>query len=226
MLGNKDREFAQISNDLQILSAKVIDQFALTEALLANEWEDALYQKIPENEKAISYLKATLLEKIPKSAVLFSPKAADFRKLVACHDVTLLIEEIDNFLLGIVYSLEKVNLSDADYADFKSTMQKMLHSLKKSANAAIYSFIRENKPEALRILGKATDIQQLSAEITDNIVVSFQEIPLSGQQVLDIITLNKTACILEKIESCILNIAKTTIYATEGTNLRHQLPQS
>lgn len=226
MLGNKDREFAQISNDLQFLSAKVIDQFVLTELLLMGGEENSLYEKIQENEKSISYLKAILLEKIPRTAMLFSPKAVDLRKLVAYHDVTLLIEEIDNFLLGISYSLHKLNLSDSDYTDFKLTMKKMLHSLKESANVTIYSFIRENKPEALQILGKSTDIPSLSAEITENIVASFQEILLSGQQVLNIITLNKAAYILEKIESCILNIAKMTIYATEGTNLRHQLPQS
>ena len=226
MLANKDREFAQISNDLQILSAKAIDQFALTGTLLADGWEDALYEKILENEKNISCLKAVLLEKIPKTALLFSPKAADLRKLVSYHDVTLLIEEIDDFLLSIICSLKKSDFSDADYTDFKSTMKKMIHSLKESANTAIYSFIRENKAEASRILGKNTDIQQLSSEITGNIVASFQEIPLSGQQVLNIITLNKVVYILEKIENCVLNIAKSTIYATEGTNIRHQLPQS
>ncbi|MDR1610647.1 MAG: hypothetical protein LBS08_03960 [Candidatus Symbiothrix sp.] len=226
MLGNKDREFAQINNDLQILSAKVIDQFALTETLLANGWEDALSEKFPENEKSISYLKAILLEKIPRTALLFSPKATDLRKLVACHDVTLLIEGIDDFLITIVSSFKEMNFNDSDYADFRVSMRKMLQSLKESANAAIYSFIRENKPEALRILGKDMNIKQLSVEITGNIVASFQEIPLSGQQVLDIITLNKMAYIIEKIKNCVLNIAKSTIYATEGTNLRHQLPQS
>jgi phosphate uptake regulator len=225
MLGNKDREFAQISNDLQILSAKVIDQFALAENLLVNGWEKALYEKILENEKSISYRKAMLLEKIPRTALLFSPKAIDLRKLVSCHDVTLLIEEIDDFMVCAVCSLKKLNLSDPDYADFKSTLKTMIHSLKESANAVIFSFIRENKAEALRILGKNTDIEQHSKEITENIVASFQEMPLSGQQVLNIITLNKIAYIMEKIGSSILNIAKSTIYATEGINLRHQLPQ-
>jgi phosphate transport system protein len=226
MLGNKDREFTQISNDLQILSAKVIDQFTLTGALLESGWEDTLYGKIMENEKKISYAKAILLEKIPQTAVLFSPKATDLRKLVACHDVTLLIEEIDDFLLSIVCSLKKLNLSDADYSNFKWTMKNRLHSLKESANAAIYSFIRENASEALRMVGKDTGIQPFSTEITEDIVAFFQEIPLSGQQVLNIISLNKMAYILDKIESCIVNIAKSTIYATEGTNIRHQLPQS
>jgi phosphate uptake regulator len=224
MLGNKDREFAQISNDLQLLSAKVIDQFVLTGTLLAGRWEEALYEKILENEKSISYLKAVLLEKIPRTALLFSPKAVDLRKLVSCHDVTLLIEEIDDFLISIVCSLKKLDLNDQDYADFKSTFKQMVHSLKESANAVIFSFIRENKAEALRILEKNTDIEQRSKEITENIVASFQEIPLSGQQVLNIITLNKVAYIMEKIESSVLNIAKSTIYATKGTNIRHQLP--
>jgi phosphate uptake regulator len=226
MLGNKDREFAQISNNLQILSAKAIDQFALVETLLASGWEDALYEKILENEKAISSLEAGLLEKIPRTALLFSPKAIDLRKLVSCHEATLLIEEIKDFLSAIVCSLKKLNLSDPDYADFISTLKKMLHSLKESANAAIFSFIRENKAEALRILGKDTDIEQLSKEITGNIVASFQEIPMNGQQVLNIITLNKMAYIMEKIKSSVLNIVKLTIYVTDGTNLRHQLPQS
>lgn len=226
MQGNKDREFARINNDLQILSARVIDQFALTGTLLASGWEDAFSERIPENEKSISCLKAVLLEKIPRTALLFSPKAADLRKLVAYHDVTLLIEEIDDFLIAIVSSIKEMNFSDPDYADFKESMKKMLQSLKESANAAIYSFIRENKPEALRILGKNTDIEQLSSEITGNIVASFQEIPLNGQQVLDIINLNKVAYIIEKIKNCVLNIAKSTIYVTEGTNIRHQFPES
>jgi phosphate uptake regulator len=225
MFGNKDREFAQICNDMQILSAKVIDQFTLTGALLMGGWEDTLYEKILENEKNISYIKAVLLKKIPQTAALFSPKAVDLRKLVACHDVTFLIEEIDDLLFNITGSLKKLDLSDADYTDFKRTMKKMLDSLKESANAAIYSFIRENTPEALRILGRNTDIQQSSTEITENIVASFQEIPLSGQQIMNIISMNKAVYILEKIENCILNITKSTIYATEGTNIRHQLPQ-
>ncbi|GHT64902.1 hypothetical protein AGMMS50239_23510 [Bacteroidia bacterium] len=226
MLGNKNREFAQISGDLQILSAKVIDQFTLTGTLFTNGWEDAFYEKILENEKSISYQKAILLEKIPRAAVLFSPKAADLRKLVSYHDVTLLIEEIDDFLISIVSFLKELNLSDSDYTDFKLTLKKMVRSLKDLANAAIFSFIREDKAETIRILGKNTDIEQLSTEITENIVASFQEIPLSGQQVLNIISLNKVAYILEKIKNCVLNIAKSTIYATEGTNIRHQLSQS
>lgn len=226
MSGNKDREFAQINTDLQILSAKVINLFMLTETLAANGWNDELSEKIPENEKSISCLKAELLEKIPRAALLFSPKAADLRKLVAYHDVTLLIEEIDDFLIAIVDSLKEINFSNPDYADFRTSMKKMLQSLRESANAAMYSFIWDSKPEALRILEKKTNIKQLATEITENIVASFQEIPLSGQQILDIITLNKMVYILEKIQSCVLNIAKSTVFAIEGTNLRHQLPQS
>jgi hypothetical protein len=101
----------------------------------------------------------------------------------------------------------------------------MINSLKTSANAVIFSFIRENKAEALRILEKNTGIERFSKEITENIVVSFQEIPLNGQQVIDIITLNNAAYIMEKIKNSILNIAKSTIYATDGTNIRHQFPQ-
>jgi phosphate transport system protein len=226
MSGNKDREFIQINNDLQFFSAKVIDQFVLIENLLACGWEDMLYEKILENEKNIFYLKAVLLGKITRMAILFSPKAADLRKLVAYRDVIFLIEKIDDFLLGIIDSLKKLDFRDTDYSDFKSTINKMVHSLKGSANVAIYSFIRENKVEASLIIGKNMDIQQLSTEITEDIVASFQEIPLSGQQVLNIITLNKVAYILGKIESCVLNIAKSTIYAIEGTNIRHQLLQS
>ena len=218
----KSREYTLVNKNLELLSTKVIHQFGLVEELLMKEWKEDIYKQILENENIIDDLEVQTVQKLPNLVILFAPKATELRKIVSCHEVILSLEQIGDFLLDIIDLLKKLNLSSPDYNDFKQTLRKMIVSSREITNASAYSFFKNNSKEAYKILHKGNDIDVLSKELSENLSSSFQEMNLTAQELLNIISLKNISYVIERIKNNARNVAKSTIFATEGIDIRHQ----
>ncbi|MDR0865796.1 MAG: hypothetical protein LBO74_12825 [Candidatus Symbiothrix sp.] len=220
----KKLQYEQLNKDFEFISTTVLYQFALIEELLENGWQETTYEQLILNEDKIDALETTLLEKIPSLLMLFAPRAAELRKTIAYQEIILELEHIGDFLMDIAEHLKKTDLKSSDYTGFKSTLKKILAQLKKTVNTAIFSFFRDDKMQAYQTIEKEHNIEILSREITENLVTAFLEIPLTGQDLLNIINLNTITYSLEKIRQDAISIAKSTIFVTEGIDIKHQRP--
>ena len=218
----KSREYAQINKNLELLSTKVILQFDLAEKLLVNRWEEDIHKQIIENEKIIDTLDTQIIHELTDLVILFSPKAAELRKITSCIEVVVFLEQIGDFLLDIIQLTKEVDLHSSDYIDFKNTLRKMVIATGELVSTTAYSFFKDISREAFRVLRKDDNMEELSKEISENLITSFQEIDLTGQELLNIINLNNISYIFKRIKDNAINIAKATIFATEGVDVSHQ----
>jgi phosphate transport system protein len=98
----------------------------------------------------------------------------------------------------------------------------MFAILKTIVHAVTFSFFKEDKTLAYPIIGKEDNIDALSHEISDNLTLVFQDIPLNEQDLQNMIKLNEMVFIMEKIKNIAISIAKSTIFVIEGLDIRHQ----
>lgn len=215
-LNKKRIHYEGLNKDFESLSTTVIQQLQLTVKIFEEGWNTEIEKEINRNEKNIAILEASFMERFPMFVLLFSPKAKELRKIISCHEVILYMEEISDNVLIIIEYLKKVNLNSSDFDDFKLLMIKMFQKLQFIISSTTYSFYREDYTQASNILEKENDIKKLSYELHDNLIAAFQDIPLSGQEMMDIISLNKIGLMMERITNYALNIAKATIFVEEG----------
>jgi phosphate transport system protein len=218
----KNLQQEQLNKDLELISTIVLNQFNLTEELIHGGPQDGTLGQIAENKKTIDNLEVAILEKLSAMVISFAPKAMELREIISCHEIILFLERIGDLLVDIVNYLKKSDLSSPEYIDFKSQLEKIFDILKKTVSAGAFSFFRKDKSQAYQIIEKEHDIEKHTREIFENLIASFQEIPLTGQELVNIISLHSIAYILEKMKNNAINIAKSTIFVIDGINYRHQ----
>ncbi|MDR0682852.1 MAG: hypothetical protein LBG15_13550 [Dysgonamonadaceae bacterium] len=218
----KSLQQKQLNKGLELISTVVLHQSNLTEELINGKCQESTYKQIVENEKKINNLEVVITKKLSVMIILFTPKAVELREIISCHETVLLLERIGNLLVDIAGYLKKSNLESPEYVEIKSQLKKIFASLKATISASIYSFFKKDKSEAYQIIEKEREIKKGSQEISENLIAAFQEIPLNGRELTNIIHLHSIAYILEKIENYVINIAKSTIFAIEGIDYKYR----
>lgn len=218
----KKLHFELLNTDFELLSTTVLQQLSITQDILNTGWQKDFEEKIIENEKLINSLDFSLMQILPTLIILYSPKAMDLRKIISLHEVIIYLEEVGNILMQIINLLKQTNLNLEDFQPLISFLNNMFETLKKIINSSTYSYYKEDKSEAHNILEKENNINSCTEELRNELIASFQEIPLSGQELINVIHLNTISYYIEKIKDNAINIAKGTIFVLEGTDLRHQ----
>jgi phosphate transport system protein len=218
----KNLQQKQLNKGLELISTIVLHQFNLTEELINGKRQKSLYEQIVENENRINNLEVLITKKLSVMIILFTPKAVELREIISCHETVLLLERIGDMLIDITKYLKKSDLESSEYIEFKSQLKKIFVSLKDTISASIYSFFKKDKLQAYQIIEKERNIKKGSQGISESLIAVFQEIPLNGRELTNIIHLHSIAYILEKIENYVINIAKSTIFAIEGIDYRHR----
>lgn len=221
-LNKKEREFALLNKNFQLLSESLIRQVSLTEGLMCKGWDKDIYEEILKNEDYIDSLEVQLMEMIPNLVVLFNPRAVELRRIVSCHEVVVSLEEIGDFLIDTIEFLEKTDMNSPDYEEIKLTLTKMFIATKEIISDAAFSFLYEDKIAAYRTIAKDKAIESLSCEIKKNSMATFQNRELKGQEVANVINVNCISYIIERIKDTAIDIAKSAVFVTEGTNIRHK----
>jgi phosphate transport system protein len=214
--------YKNLQDEFGVISTAVMQQFSLVEELIEKEWQDDIYRQIIKNEDAIDEMETEFMTTLRNIIVFGVPKASDLRKLTATHESVLEMEKIGDLLMNMAENLKKAQLDMPDFTDFKATLKKMFQTLKTLVNTVVFSFFKEDKSLIYPMIEKGDIIESLSHEISDNLPAVFQEIPLTGQEMQNILSLNLTVYIMEKIKNIAIGIAKSTIFVIEGTDLRHQ----
>jgi phosphate transport system protein len=214
----KDQHYAQVNRDFQLLSETIMHQFTLVEKLTTLKWDLPSYEKTLVNEDSINKLKTKIMDKLPELVILFTPLATELRRIVSYHEAILYLEKIGNFLVNIVELTKTIDLSASDYKDFKATLNRMFVCSKEMVNVTTLSFFYENGAAAHQLIENDQPIDALERELSEHIALSFQEIPLNGQDLVNITGLNTIAYIIKLIKNDAVDMARSTIFIVEGSN--------
>jgi phosphate transport system protein len=157
--------------------------------------------------------------------ILLSPRAAELRLLVSYQDITNFLETTGDLLVNIIQLFKKIDLNLPDFDYFQVTLGKMLSFAKKMVSDAIYSFYYKDSTVAYRTISDDDRMDEWFREISGNILMSFQELPLSEQELANIINISYIAHVLEQIGDIATHIAEASVYLIEGMDIRHILSE-
>jgi phosphate transport system protein len=126
----KKLQFELLNKDFEWMATTVLHQFTLVENFVANGGQKETYEQLIENESIIDSLETAIMEKLSRLVILFSPRAAELRKIISCHEVILSLEQIGDSLMNLMEYMQKVKLIFPDYDDLAGILKKMYDILK------------------------------------------------------------------------------------------------
>jgi phosphate transport system protein len=224
MTNIKSRQGVNLDKKFQMIYEKVMQQFSATEEIIQKPFCEELMMKIVRNENEIDALEKDVRVEVVRS-ILMTPRAAELRLLVSCQDITNFLETIGDLLVNISQLFKKIDLNLPDFDYFRITLEKMLSFSKKMVSDATYSFFYKDATVAYKAISDDDGLDSLFREISENMLLSFQELPLSEQELSNIINIGNVAYAVEQIGDIATHIAEASIYLIEGTDIRHKLSE-
>ncbi len=217
----KEKYLGKLSEDFHLLSEIVLEQLSLTRSILEGQPDEARTQEIEKNELLIDGLDVKMRDEVINAILLFSPRAADLRKIMSYHNMTIYLERIGDQILNVSHFMQKMQLDSEDFRIFKTLLSKMLKRSEKMVRNAVFAFSGEDNQMAYNTIAIDDKVDGLLHEINDLIHLSFKEKPLSSQDIINITSINSVAYNIERIGDNATNIAEAAIYLVEGKDIRH-----
>jgi phosphate transport system protein len=220
---NRSRLIASLDKKFQTLCEKVLQQLTFMDEILRKGMQDELYEKVTQLETDIDLLENEIRADVV-TQFLHSPKAMELRKLITCQDITNFLETIGDLLFNTIsHPVKKIDTNLPEFEYFQVTLEKMLSYAKKMVSDAIFSFCCEDGAVAYKTIENDDVLDNLFVELSENVVLFFQDIPLNERELTNIININNIAYVIEQIGDIATHIAEASIYMLEGKDIRHRL---
>jgi phosphate transport system protein len=201
-----------ILSQLQILE-KVISSGSLTIS------EDLL-KELNLNEDKSDKFEIKLSEKIVNTIVLQKPVASDLRKLMACYQIVINLERIGDLVIDIVKFIQRIKENET-YNRMSEVIYNMLLVSVNMVQKAILSFINNDKEFAIWAIQNDEVVDEMNHKLIRKAIAK-SKLPDETQQLLfSFIHINSIISSIERIADHATNVAEASIYAMEGTDIRH-----
>lgn len=217
----KIKQLQILLNDFELFSKTTLLQLQIVNKLLQDGPVEALIEEANDNEVIIDRLEIKIREEVVFAIFQFTPKAADLRKIITYQDITTNLERVGDMLLNIVHYTRRTDLKDPKFADVKKMIDKMLQYVSEMLRNSIFSFTNEDTKIAYEILKEDDKVDELFRQIKISLQKTFANRPLSEDEVRNIINIDTISHNLERIGDSATNVAESTIYLTEGRDIRH-----
>ncbi|MDR1584710.1 MAG: phosphate signaling complex protein PhoU [Prevotellaceae bacterium] len=219
----KQKQLQLLLNEFELLGKTVLTQFQLTSKLLDETALDSIFEEAEANEIIIDRLELKVREEVVFTIFQFTPKAADLRKIITYQDITTNLERVGDMLLNIIHFLRKTDIDNIEFADEKEQVKEMLQAVGEMLKQSIQSFSNEDNMQAYRVIEADDKVDELYHSISRSLQTSFANKTgsLTKTQIRNILNVNSIAHNLERIGDSATNIAESTIYLTEGVDIRH-----
>lgn len=221
MTNMKVRQLRILLNDFELLSKTALLQWQIVSKLLNNGYVEELVEEALANEVIIDRLEIKIREEVVFAIFQFTPKAADLRKIITYQDITTNIERVGDMLLNIIGFCRETNMLQSELAPIKKLIDKMLEYTGEMLRNSIYSFSKEDTEMAYQVLKEDDKVDALFHQIKVSLQKTYADKPLTEEDIKNIINIDTISHNLERIGDSATNIAESTIYLTEGRDIRH-----
>jgi phosphate transport system protein len=202
-----------ILSQLSILE-KVINSGSLTIS------EDVMKELIINEDKS-DIFEIKLSEKIINTIVLQKPVASDLRKLMACYQIVINLERIGDLVMDIVKFIPRIKDNET-YNRMSDVIYNMLLVSVNMVQKAILSFVNSDKEFAIWAIQNDEVVDEMNHKLIRKAITK-SKLPDETQQLLfSFIHINSIISSIERIADHATNVAEASIYALEGTDIRHQ----
>lgn len=201
-----------ILNQLSILE-KIVNSGSLTIS------EEQL-KELNINEDRSDNFEIKLSEKIVNTIVLQKPVASDLRKLMACYQIVINLERIGDLVMDIVKFIPRIKDTET-YNRMSEVIYNMLLVSVNMVQKAILSFINSDKEFAIWAIQNDEVVDEMNHKLIRKAITK-SNLPDETQQLLfSFIHINSIISSIERIADHATNVAEASIYAMEGTDIRH-----
>jgi len=202
----------------------ILHQISLLEKVFSSGTlviSEELKDEIKKNEEKSDQFEIKLSEKIINTIVLQQPLASDLRKLMACYQMIINLERIGDLVVNIVNFIPKIKDRDI-FSQMTDVIYNMLIIAKNMVQKSILSFTNSDREYAIWTIKSDSVVDEMNHKLVKK-AISKTSLPEETQQLLlTFIHINSIISSIERIADHATNVAEASVYALDGTDLRHQ----
>jgi len=210
-------DFSRVSEIILLQLKRLKDIIISGDIIMSKE----IFAGFEKNEKTIDKYEIKISEKVINTIVLYNPFASDLRKIIAIYNMTLSIERIGDLIINIIKSarnIENVKLFEKS----KDSIYKMLKFSTNLVQNALLSFTNSDLTAALETIKMDKFNDELNQLILEKAVKKGKTTSDIEKVLLSFVSLRSIVSYIEHIANLAVNIAEATVYALEGTDIRHK----
>lgn len=220
----KDKAIRKIMVDFEGMSELTLNQMRLLGKAIHDFGHIPITtesrKQFNKNERKLDAYEVKLNRQIIQAIVLYKPVASELRGLMACFRMITSLERIGDLVIKIVnvlLSLKDPGLLLARAED----MDQMLTVSTEMIAKAIFSFTNNTIEEAHWVIESDTLIDDLHHDIVQKAVLDEKFSGDLQRVIFSFIEMKNIISRIERIADHATHIAEASIYAHEGTDVRH-----
>jgi len=219
----KDKAIDKVLKEFDKASKLTLKQIELLQNILITKNKkipSSTSQRLRKNEKRLDNLELKISEKIISVVVLYSPVASELRNLMACYRMITNLERIGDLVIKIINSIKKLKDSRLLLLNVED-INKMTDLTYKMVSKATLSFINNDKDEALWVIRNDIYVDKLNRRISRNSILAEEVLNEITKEILDYTAIRIIISSIERIADHAAHIAESSIFASEGKDIRH-----
>ncbi len=223
MSENKEAALHDIMISFREMANLILNQLTLLEKMRECSDEASLHEiasLMEENENRIDNYEVVIGEQFTDAIILPDPVVYDVRRLVAIYRMTLNLERISDCIMNLVKIVSEIRTS-SEYTSLDSMIGNMLSSGTVMVEKAILSFINSDPDFAIWTIKNDALVDEMNRKLLHG---HLRRTDLDAQthgMLLNYLELKEMISNIERIADHATNIAEASIYALQGTDIRH-----
>lgn len=173
-----------------------------------------------EKENRIDNFEVVISEQFTNAIIMPYPAASDVRRLVAVYRMTLNLERISDCIMNLAKIVTEVRTS-SEYASVSPLIGKMLASGTVMVEKAILSFINSDPDFAIWTIRNDSEVDEMNRKLLAGQLRKADLDERTHAMMLNYLELKEMISNIERIADHATNIAEASIYALQGTDIRH-----
>jgi phosphate transport system protein len=224
MTNKKEEAIIDCVKSFEEMADLVLVQLTLLEKyMLSNDRDemDKIFTGIEENENKIDEFEVVISDKFINSIILFQPVASDIRKLNSIYRISINLERIGDVVLNIVHSIESIKKT-SEYEAMQEVLMNMLVSGVTMVEKSLLSFLNNDDSYAEWTIKNDEVVDDMNRKLLINSIKRAKVTEKTREMLLSYIDLKNIITNMERIADHATNIAEASIYAMQGTDIRHK----
>jgi len=181
---------------------------------------EEILKELNINEDKSDKFEVKLSEKIVDTIVLQKPVASDLRKLMACYQIVINLERIGDLVIDIVKFIPRIKEPET-YNRMSEVIYNMLLVSVNMVQKSLLSFINSDKEFAIWTIRNDEVVDDMNHKLIRKAIAKSRMSDETQQLMFSFIHINSIISSIERIADHATNVAEASIYAMEGTDIRH-----
>jgi phosphate transport system protein len=224
MTTKKDEAITGSVRSLEEMADLVLTQLTLLEKFMSLDDQTEISNvlaKVEENEYKIDEYEVIISEKFINSIILFQPVASDIRKLNSVYLISINLERIGDIVLNIIHSIKSIKQT-AEYQAMQEVLMNMLVSGVTMVEKSLLSFLNNDDSYAEWTIKNDEIVDEMNRKLLINSLSRAKVTDKTREMLLSYMDLKNIITNMERIADHATNIAESSIYSMQGTDIRHK----